>query len=238
MTVERHLDWDGCFNARDLGGLRTADGREIRRGAVVRSATVNHLTAAGWSALYDYGIRTIVDLRNDGELGTDTDPRPAGLTTVQLPLDGVEDTEFWDDWGRGRHGTPIYYGPFLDRFPRRTAGVLAAIAHAGPGGVLVHCGAGRDRTGIVSMLLLALAGVPGEDIAADHDLSTDRLPPLFALMGRADEGPRIAEILAEANTTAREVILETLAGMDVEAYLRAGGLDDRDLAALRERLVR
>jgi hypothetical protein len=67
MTPDRHLDWDGCFNVRDLGGLRTADSRTTRWGAVVRSDMPDRLSAAGWSALTAYGIRTIVELRNHHE---------------------------------------------------------------------------------------------------------------------------------------------------------------------------
>ena len=75
--MDRNLDWEGCFNARDLGGLRTVDGRETRWGAVVRSESLDLLTPAGWSALRAYGIRTIVDLRNDHELvGETPDQRP------------------------------------------------------------------------------------------------------------------------------------------------------------------
>jgi hypothetical protein len=62
----RVLVWDGCANVRDLGGLRTWNGRMTRWGAVVRSDTPAKLTAAGWSALYAYGIRTIISLRTYG----------------------------------------------------------------------------------------------------------------------------------------------------------------------------
>ena len=82
----RHLDWEGCFNVRDLGGLRTAfssGGRLTRRRCVVRSDAIGRLTAAGRSALHDYGVRTVVDLRNDGEGPDDVASRPAGLATAE-----------------------------------------------------------------------------------------------------------------------------------------------------------
>ena len=88
MTDDRHLDWQGCHNARDLGGLRTADGGETRWGAVVRADAPDQLSADGWAALEAHGIRTIVDLRNDDELRPDLVDRPPGLTTLHLPLDG------------------------------------------------------------------------------------------------------------------------------------------------------
>lgn len=237
MTVDRCLDWDGCFNVRDLGGLPTADGRETRWGAVVRSEAPDLLTVDGWSALHAHGIRTIIDLRSDDELTRDAE-RPAGLHIVRRPLDAAEDAEFWDRWATGgQFGTPLYYRPFLDRFPHRIAGVLGAIAQAHPGGVLVHCAVGRDRTGMVTLLLLALVGVAAEDIAADYALSASGLARLFTLLGQQDQGPGIDAYLARAGTSAREVIISTLGSLDVDTYLRAAGLGDADLAALRARLL-
>lgn len=137
---QRHLDWEGCFNARDLGGLRTADGRETCWGRVVRADALDGLNAAGWAALSAYGIRTVIDLRNDDELGTDASTRPASVRTIHLPLDGSEDREFWDIWDNGpQFGTPLYYRAHLERFAERSAAVLSAIARAEPGGVVFHC---------------------------------------------------------------------------------------------------
>src|SRR3954454_11707112 len=169
--MERHLHWDGCINVRDLGGL----GR-IRRGALVRADALQNLTPAGWAALEAHGIRTVVDLRNPDEIGEDAAPRPPGLTTLRIPLDGMEDSEFWSRWlHRPEFGTPHYYGPWLERFPGRAARALAAIARAEPGGVAYHCGIGRDRAGLVTMLLLAALEVPPEQIVEDYVVSAGRV---------------------------------------------------------------
>jgi len=85
----RDLTWDGCFNVRELGGLPTSAGRQIRHGALVRSDSIDNLTATGWAALQADGVMTVVDLRNDDERAADRSPRPRGLTTVHVPLDGV-----------------------------------------------------------------------------------------------------------------------------------------------------
>ena len=236
---DRHLDWDGCCNARDLGGLRAAGGRETRWGAVVRADAPDRLTAAGWAAVWAHRIRTVIDLRNEDERTPDVEPRPRELSSVELALDGIEDTEFWDQWARGpQFGTPLYYRPFLDRSPQRAADVIAAIAHAHPGGVLVHCGIGRDRTGLITLLLLALVGVAADQIAADYELSGERLPTLYARLGREDDGPLLERFLAREGTSARGAILATLTGLDVEAHLRAAGLRDDDVTAVRARLLR
>jgi protein-tyrosine phosphatase len=234
--VDRNLAWEGCFNVRDLGGLPTVDGRRIRRGALVRSDAPDGLTDVGWAALREHGVRTIVDLRNQDE-------RAAvgavdGLDVMHLPVDPVDDLEFWPHWGQGINGvTPLYYRPLLDRHPRRLARVVVAVARARPGGVLVHCAFGRDRTGLVVMLLLALAGVPVAAIADDYEISMDRMSVWHAALGQEDWEPRIAAELAARGTTSREVFLATLDSFDVEGHLRAGGLPDTDLTALRSRLI-
>ncbi|MGE0543517.1 MAG: tyrosine-protein phosphatase [Dehalococcoidia bacterium] len=240
MTVERHLDWDGCYNVRDLGGLATIDGRRTRRGAVVRADGLDRLTTIGWAALRAHGIRTVIDLRNDDEIVSmpDTAPRPTDLTTIHVPLDDSADTEFWQYcWSNALDGTPLYYQLFLDRKPERCAAAVRAVARAEPGGVVFHCGAGRDRTGLVSLLLLALVGVVSEEIAADYDMSTPRLHPMWAARGMEDQGPMIEAVLARRNTTTRALLLDILASLDADAYLCAGSVSDGDLDAIHARLL-
>jgi protein-tyrosine phosphatase len=234
----RHLDWEGCFNARDLGGLRTTDGRRTRSGRVVRADALDALTASGWAALSAHGVRTVVDLRNDDERGADAAPRPASVTTVDLPLDGSEDREFWDTWDSGpQFATPLYYGPHLERFPERSAAVLSAIARAEPGGVAFHCAFGRDRAGQVTMLLLALIGVAVDQIAADYAMSGQRLTARYAARGEPDQGPSAEAFLTDRGTSAVELIAALLRDLDVEATLRDGGLTGGDVRALRRRLL-
>lgn len=236
--ADRHLDWDGCFNVRDLGGLPTSDGRVTRLGAVVRADALDGLSEDGWAALTAHGVRTVIDLRNDDERGADAAPRPAGVTTVQLPLDVSEDREFWNVWQSGpQFGTPLYYGPHLERSPERSAAVVAAVARARPGGVAFHCAGGRDRAGQVSLLLLALAGVAADAIAADYALSFERLSARYAARGEEDQGPLLRSYLQEQGTTAEALIVELLGRLDVEAHLREAGLGGEDVAALRGRLV-
>lgn len=225
MTRDRRLTWDGCTNVRDLGGLSTLDGRVTRWGAVVRSDHPARLSTAGWSALYEHGIRTIVALVTEGlaEDVPDTAPRPADLVTLRCPVEDVADTEFIQKWGYSDLWcTPFYFRDALKHFPGLHAAAIRTIAHARPGGVLIHCKRGVDRTGIVTLLLLALVGVAPEDILADYELSED---------------PERDRLLAQEHTTTRETILATLADLDVEQYLRAGGLSEADLAAVRTRLL-
>lgn len=157
---------------------------------------------------------------------------------MTIPLDASEDREFWDAWRSGpQFATPLYYGGHLERFPERHAAVVAAVARAAPGGVAIHCSAGRDRTGLVSMLLLALVGVPAELIAQDYVLSAERLRARSAAHREPDQTPAIEAYLRERGTTAERAIVELLAEIDVERQLARGGLRDEDRAALRDRLL-
>jgi protein-tyrosine phosphatase len=185
-----------------------------RRGALVRSEAVDRLGPEGWAALRAHGVRTIIDLRNDDER-----TESAGdVETIQIPLDRLdEDPEFWNDWANGpQFATPLYYGPFLERFPHRIEQVLDAIELAEPGGVLFHCVGGRDRTGLVAIVSLAVAGVAPELIADDYIRGAERAHT---------RDPALDEFLAEKGTSARELV------MDVAATV------DYDRPALRARLV-
>lgn len=243
--MERHLSWPNCSNARDLGGLPTVRGGQTRWRAVVRSDGLDRLTAEGWRALESYGIRTIVDLRN--RIERESEPYLCGLTVVHVPIEDDTDQEFLRLWRP--FSTPHYYGAALERWPERAAAAVRAVARAEPGGVVVHCGLGRDRTGLVTMLLLALAGVAPEHIADDYERSTGRLPPLDvdkllrspslvnARSRRQLEEDLATERRRRAQCSDREALLATLASLQVTSYLCAAGLDQRDLDAVRDRLL-
>lgn len=243
--MDRHLDWPACANVRDLGGLPTDDGRETRWGAAIRSDSLDRLTPEGWRALHAYGVRTVIDLRNEIECAAE--PYECDLTVVPAAMEDDADTEFTARWRP--FSSPHYYRAALDRWPNRTAAVVSAFVDARPGGVVIHCGLGRDRTGLAAMLLLALAGVTAEDIADDYELSAGRLPPLDvdALLARpsnvnARSRQQFEEDLAterrrRQKRSDRQAILDLLASFDVEGYLLDAGLTPTDLAAARSRLV-
>jgi protein tyrosine/serine phosphatase len=177
--TERHLEWAGCRNVRDLGGLPLTDGRATRWRSIVRADSLDRLTPAGWNSLSAYGVRTVVDLRESDERSIDV-VRPAGITVVHVPVDDNADTAFWyrvtDD---DIDGTPLYYRPFLEQKVDRCVAAVRAVAQASPGGVVIHCGIGRDRTGLVALLLLALAGATPAAIADDYAVSGERLRQHF-----------------------------------------------------------
>lgn len=238
MSAKRDLDWEGCFNVRDLGGFPTKEGGRTRPGSIVRADGLNRLTDKGWAALADFGIRTVIDMRNDDELDPDLAARPETVETLHAALDDIEDREFWDHvWANELDGSPLYFRLFLERKPHQCAEVLKAIAHARSGGVAFHCSRGRDRTGLVALLVLHLAGVSPQQIVADYELSTHRVRLLEAAIGEKDQGSEIGEILRRKDTSAETLILDLLGSGEIHKRLRAGGLAHADLEALRGRFI-
>jgi protein-tyrosine phosphatase len=219
------LEWEGCNNVRDLGGLRTCDGRLTRHAAIVRGDTPSRLTPQGWAALHEYGIRTILTLRTHGMTENELDfASPyAGIVTLQAAIEDITDQEFLEKWARsGLWSTPLYYKDALQRWPSRHAAAISAIARAQPGGVLFHCIRGVDRTGIIALLLLALVGAAPDEIIADYALSPD---------------PERDVLLAEQHASIPAALLGALEGLDIDGYLLAGGATRDDLAAVQARLL-
>jgi protein-tyrosine phosphatase len=255
--VDRVVRWEGVYNARDLGGLPTVTGASTRYGQLIRSADTRFITAAGWEEARDAGIRVVIDLRNTDEVepgslpaatlgaGTFAVPaarapvaRPADIQTMLIPLDDIEDLGLWRRLnGEGLNGTPLYYRPFLDAKPERIAAALTTIARVPPGGVIFHCGAGRDRTGLVTLLLLFLAGVTPEAIVADYELTFGQLAPLYAALGLERDEWDVREYLKSRGTTVSETIISLIRDLDVAEYLAVAGVSGADIDALRRRLL-
>ncbi len=225
MHQSRILDWDGCSNVRDLGGLEAKAGHHIRWGAVVRSDDPAKLSPQGWTALYVHGIRTIISLRTDGVEEDDllVPENFPDIEVLALAIEDLGDKVFLETWAKSDlWSTPLYYQDAIARWPERHAAVFLAIARAKAGGVLFHCARGVDRTGIISLMLLSLLDIPHEAIAADYTLSLD---------------PERDELLQQRGTTARQVILDTLRGLDMQAYLLGAGVSRAELEALETRLL-
>lgn len=223
--VQRDLLVDGLVNARDLGGLPLIVGGFTPLGVFFRSENVDAITEKGWDDLHEAGVRTIVDLRQPAERARDTTRRPQWLTTTHVDLDGVENSEFWKDyWDNGLACTALYFLPHLGAMPERTGAVLSALAQPDQGGVLFHCLSGRDRTGMIAMVLLAIAGVEPESIVEDYLETVRRGDALAAAMNRANPEPQIDELLARHSTTTEQSFRDALAGLDLPTLLSAANV--------------
>jgi protein tyrosine/serine phosphatase len=244
---ERVLAWDGCLNVRDLGGHPTENGRMTRFGRVVRADSIRQLSESGWEAALEYGIHTAVDLRFRQELDDDP-PGELPIDVVHLSLLGEPDEERWRELDRRAaelgdpaEATRFVYLETLEHNAPEFAAAVTAVADARPGGVLVHCAGGKDRTGLVSALLLRLAGVAPAAVAADYALSERYLAPRHErwLADAADdaERERLRRITASPVAAMLGVLeeLERRHGTPA-AYLRAAGASDATLERVHARL--
>lgn len=238
----RHLAWEGCYNVRDLGGYPTRDGKTTRWGAVVRTDNLARLTGAGRASLIDYGVRSIVDLRRPDELEEHPNPfsEPAehGIQYINVSLvdPGKSAPEQFTTLAND-------YKRILDSFAPAMAEIMREIADAPAGAVLIHCMAGKDRTGMVAALLLEIAGVPREIIGDDYALTEACLRPLnqeWLENGPGEREERAREL--DRFTPHAEVMLEVLSHLDeryggVEPYLLQAGVTPEEIDRIRSRLV-
>jgi protein tyrosine/serine phosphatase len=230
--MNRHLSWSNCLNVRDLGGLQTHSGKLTKWKSLVRADTLDQLTADGFRDLQQYGIRTIIDLREHREVPDDRLQPPDGVTRIHLPLENQGDLEFWNQWMMV-NCTPLYYKAFLEHSPGLVAAVFDAIADAPDGGIVFHCGRGRDRTGLIATLLLTLAQVQPDEIVTDYELSADNLKPL----GNIEEEQKIADALAQHQTTTGAILRALLDDFSIADYLLANGISEERVSTLRNKLI-
>ncbi len=189
------IDLDGVVNMRDLGGLPTSDGRRIRPGRLIRSDNLQDLTPEDVRHLVDeLGVTDVVDLRTHTEYDV-TGPGPLRATPLRhhhLSLvkgdHAPRDTGPWIDSDPERREDADYWSQhylgYLDGRPESVSAALEVVA-ASEGGTVVHCAAGKDRTGTVVALALQVAGVPDEAIVADYVASAERIEAIMRrLVGR------------------------------------------------------
>ncbi|GAA1107947.1 tyrosine-protein phosphatase [Kribbella jejuensis] len=234
MTVD--LDWPGCRNVRDVGGLRTSDGRVIRSGVLIRADSLQYLTEDGVEAVRRAGVGRILDLRGDGEVAAFPTPFTGTPLAVRQSLQDPADP----DHGRATIVEACTW--MLDRRPELFAAAVKAIADEQDGAVVVHCHGGKDRTGMVVALALSVAGVPEEEIVADYYLTQSRLAPWLEEQLAAEPDTSKHPEMLEFRDTRAESIVAILRHLDTEyggpeAYLRLGGITDNDLSKLKARLV-
>jgi protein-tyrosine phosphatase len=234
----RRLDLDGLFNLRDLGGYPAAGGRGVRWRTLLRSDALHRLDGAGGAILAGLGLRTVLDLRTQAE--TETAPSaidgiPARRTHISILTGDLQALPLELD---------AIYRYMIDECSGTIADAIKVLAAPDAFPALVHCSAGKDRTGIVVALILAVLGVPDEVIAADYGLSvsyldSERTPAIAQLQASTGLGEGLTRPLLSSPP---ELILQVLARVraahgSVEGYLREHGLSSADLDQLRSALL-
>lgn len=261
MHPVRILPLPGACNFRDFGGYATADGRRVRWRRLFRSGVMTRLQPEAIDEIRDMDIRVVCDLRRTDE--RDRHPNPdLGAGVRQFAWDTPVETspirrpEFAgsatvDD---ARAAMIAMYERIPYVLQSRLAGAFEALAQAGEGGFVVHCSAGKDRTGVAVALVLAALGVPRESVVADYVLTNDAVDLAAQLLGADGTGVGLAETSAPIFALPpipRAAVLDAhasyiLASLNaiearqgsVEAYLRDElGLGARLLDTLRARLL-
>jgi protein tyrosine/serine phosphatase len=253
--MTRHIRLEGVENFRDYGDYPTASGRRLQRGRLYRSASHGRATDADLAAIEALNLAVIVDLRRPGERERDPARRPAGFRGQVIQNDQGEahgDDPWWTFVRESDLSEAAFRGyllnyyreaPFADRHIDLFSRYFRALAEA-EGPVLIHCAAGKDRTGVLAALTHHLAGVHADDIAADYLLTNNpermaaRAPMVAQLIqqetGRAPTDAAVhAAIGVEAEYLEEAFRAIEAAHGGVEAYLETVlGVD----AALREAL--
>lgn len=244
--TRRHLDFPVLLNARDLGHLPTASGQHTRRGALVRSEYLGFLDEAGRQALLAYGVRAIIDLRFARELAMDSHHfqlNPSGqISYTNISLCGEVGDPHYEPLQAVGDSATAWIEPQLELGRFQIGCIMKVIANAPEGGVLFHCYAGKDRTGLIAELLLSLVDVPIEIIAEDYVLSNERLavryfPELAKIEDLAQREHARAEWTVQPETVYKTLGFVQQRYGGTEAYLRHAGLSDAEIAQLRARLL-
>lgn len=233
----RVLNFPALLNARDLGGYPTIDGATTKWRSLLRADDLVQLTPEGIEALECFGVGTVIDLRWPNEARRSPTPISGALPHVNYRrislLVGNE-----TDWQGVRLDCPKerWKCAVLEHTRAELREVLQVIADAPPAPLLFHCVAGKDRTGIISALLLTLADVEPAAIAYDYAVSGENLLAPY-LARYVDEDPAAIEQAVRCPEQGVYNMLEYLGQRGgVRGYLRAIGLTDLAVERLRARL--
>lgn len=241
--MERRIELEGCLNFRDLGGYPTADGRQVRWRQLFRSDALHHLTDRGVARFSDeLGIRHVVDLRSTDELESNGRGPLSDTPAIfhHLPLFDGAITE--GQRAAADVGLADRYFLMAEFAKAPIARVVDTLAHA-DGPAVYHCAAGKDRTGVISAILLGLLGVRDEVIVADYAATQQQLDAIIERLLSTEGYQEMLEVLPEDTMTAEPETMISLLDQiqsaygSMEGYAREIGLDDAVLDALRGRFL-
>lgn len=251
--MTRHIDFESIENFRDFGGYDTASGRPVRRGVLYRSANHAYATEADLVRMRDLGLAAIVDLRRTDERAREPSRRWPGFGAAVVENDILSDHA---DWVASMKGVTVdaqwffddcigYYrrAPFEPRHIDLYSRYFRTLAEA-EGAIVVHCAAGKDRTGLICALTHHVLGVSAHDVMADYLLTNDeaRLARKMGFLGgwlRDTVGKTVDEPALRVAVSVDPAYLETAFAVIREAHGSIDGYLTEVLGvdeALRERL--
>lgn len=180
--MNRQPNINGTFNLRDLGGYSTIDGRSTRWNVLFRAGNVNNLSASSQQQLTDYGVKTILDLRDEWEVEhyPNVFAQSSQVNYLNLPLIGDKQSgdETWKATTATYTSLVELYCLYLEGCRSQIEAIVTTIADQ-ECPTLFHCHAGKDRSGIIAALLLGSLGVSNESIAEDYAMTTEQITHLI-----------------------------------------------------------
>ncbi|RLL48269.1 tyrosine-protein phosphatase [Oceanobacillus piezotolerans] len=223
-------------NCRDLGGYNTAYGQQTKWHAFLRSSELSKLTTEDIAFLKEYGVNTVIDLRRKDEIEQFYNPLADLNSFTYHNISFI--TERASDITRYRDNADFFtMGDFYIELLKQHNTVKAlfeTIASAEEGCVLFHCQVGKDRTGVLAMLLLWLAGVVKKDIVSNYEVSFSNLESLHELKLKVDN-PRFLISDREDILKAYDYVYENFG--DAENYLKHIGLTEETVELVKERFI-
>jgi protein-tyrosine phosphatase len=240
--MERLIALEGAVNFRDLGGYATLDGRRTRWRVLFRADGLSELSQTDFSVMRDLGIRTVVDLRSGHEVEQsrfDVEAHPVAFHHFPF-IDQLPDVEQWD---RRPGLLGAQYKEMLDDAAPQIIGALEVLTAPGSRPAVFHCTAGKDRTGLLSALVLSLLGVPEETVVADYALSGEAMERLRAkLMVKYPDSKDTISDIDEVFSANPDNMVELFAYLrerygSVTEYAVTVGVPDAVVARLREDLL-
>jgi protein-tyrosine phosphatase len=242
--VQRRIDLEGCYNFRDLGGYPTQEGARVRWRLLFRSDALHHLTAADVSRMLgEFAIGEIVDLRSSGELRSEG----RGLLAAEsarfhhLPLFDSEIPEQAKQAAEEYTLADRYF--LMAEYARESIGRVIETLAGSKSPAVYHCAAGKDRTGVISAILLSLLGVRDEIIVADYAASQENLDDIIERLLASEGYQEMLEALPpdtlHADPETMISLLERVRARygSMHGYARGIGVSDESIERLRERLL-
>ena len=238
----RHLPLEGAVNFRDIGGYETADGAHVRWGVIYRADGLSELESRDLELLQERGIATVIDLRTSFERENGAFP----VETVPVSFHHLPLMETVPDFESFRTVPGFLSSTYVDMVEGAGGQIAQAIeimADASNIPLVYHCAVGKDRTGVLTAILLGILGVPHETIVADYALSTlamDKVRDrLIARYPEAEEQIREAKELLSAEPRNMEFLLTTIEQQwgSIEAYAHHLGISAETCTALRSALL-
>lgn len=217
MTPTRVLPLAGSCNFRDCGGYETKHGTRVRWGRLYRSGLMTGLAPQATAQVTELGLRAVCDLRRNAERAMHPNP-DFGDRVRRFEWDTMtESSPIRDRAFTGTDAADVAHAAMIEMYEQlpfklqsRLAGVFAALDHAGDGATIVHCMAGKDRTGVAIALVLAALGVRREAIIEDYVLTNSAVDLRAQLVGRLAAGAGLAatgDSLLALSPTALEAVL-------------------------------